>query len=70
MDVSRDRTPVRRLEFVEVRSGPAASRGRTARAAPTTGSAAPEAEAADLGERPLATGPVEPAWSLWGDGET
>ena len=46
------------------------SRGLTARTAPATGSATPEVEATDLGERPLATSPVEPGWSLWGDVET
>jgi hypothetical protein len=64
LNVVEDRTPVRRLEFVEVRSTPVRSRRRTAAAA-----AAPEAATAANREASIAVSPVEPGWSLWGDPE-
>jgi hypothetical protein len=76
-DLGADRTPVRRLEFVEVRTDPAGSRGRTA-TTPATVTAQPSATAA-LGSseadakgsdvRPIPVGAVELGWSLWGDAE-
>jgi hypothetical protein len=63
-DTVDDGTPVRKLEFVEVGAAPVtpprpaeASRRRI------------EAEAAAPAESPLAVGPGEPRWSLWGDAE-
>ena len=67
-----DRTPVRRLEFVEVQSGlPARAgepQGPTRRiAAPdvSTGTAAPTVE--PHREPAVAIAATEPTWSLWGD---
>jgi hypothetical protein len=56
-----DRTPVRRLEFVEVRSGTGAPRGKTAATA-----AADDARPADP---PVEVRAPEPTWSLWGDAD-
>jgi hypothetical protein len=72
----QDRTPVRRLEFVEVRSSrPAAGRGSRATTAgqagrmPASSGADPESDA-DVGEEPpVAHRPADPAWSLWGDSD-
>ena len=68
LHVVEDRTPVRKLEFVEVGSSPAARRRR--RPAADGGTAA----AAGL-ETPVSTEPLvpitpgEPRWSLWSDAE-
>ena len=67
-----DRTPVRRLEFVEVRAGPTLSRRRAARAATATTPRSiigGDSGATDVAEGPLPVGPAEPGWSLWGDAE-
>jgi len=72
------RTPVRRLEFVEVRSGPPRSRERAIRGAtaapPAPSASASSGIAADAGppdivDRPITVSPAEPGWSLWGDTE-
>jgi hypothetical protein len=72
-DVDLDRTPVRKLEFVEVRSGP--GKGSRRRPAPTgagavdgTASVDDAPEATDAAVMPLA-GPTETSWSLWGDAD-
>jgi hypothetical protein len=77
-ELDADRTPVRRLEFVEVRTSPARSRGRTA-TTPGTATAQPsatagaagsaEADAPDPDGRPIQVSTVELGWSLWGDVE-
>jgi hypothetical protein len=69
-----DRTPVRKLEFVEVRSAPPKTRRRTA-ARPRTRAGARVADGlpadadptddAALASAPLGAG----GWSLWGDAE-
>jgi hypothetical protein len=63
-DGLRDRTPVRRLEFVEVSPGPARARGRVAGTA-AKGAESEVAMAADPAPAPA----PEPTWSLWGDAE-
>ncbi len=64
-DDVRDRTPVRRLEFVEVSPGPGRARGRTAR----TSGQATEGEAVAVTADATPVTPPEPTWSLWGDAE-
>jgi hypothetical protein len=67
LHVVEDRTPVRKLEFVEVGPAPAAPRRRRPAAGP--GSAAAALETA-ISSEPL--GPItpgEPRWSLWSDAE-
>ena len=70
LHVVEDRTPVRKLEFVEVGSAPAAPRRRKAAA---QGGAGPEppiiAEPAVSGESLVPIAPSEPRWSLWSDAE-
>ena len=58
-----DRTPVRRLEFVEV--GPVSRRPSRQRA--ETSVAVAEFEPDDRGPEPAQPGPPETRWSLWGD---
>ena len=68
VDGLRDRTPVRRLEFVEVGAGTGPDRGRTAR--PAAHPAETEAVAAvAAGADPTPAIPPEHTWSLWGDTE-
>ena len=55
-----DRTPVRRLEFVEVRSGTGSPRGKGA----TT-----KADKAAPDDPPVEVRAPEPSWSLWGDAD-
>jgi hypothetical protein len=68
-----DRTPVRRLEFVEVRStSPAASRKPRRTAAGLAGPSAGDPADDDLdgtADAPAVHRPVAPAWSLWGDSD-
>jgi len=73
-DDGPDRTPVRRLEFVEVRSASVRPRTRTASAKKTAAAMAatgapgcPEVGDDDAVDPPLPILPVEPGWSLWGD---
>jgi len=65
LNVVQDRTPVRRLEFIEVPSTQTRARRRAAPTSPTEPGAdhgaSPEREA------PIAGNPAEPGWSLWGD---
>jgi hypothetical protein len=72
-----DRTPVRKLEFVEVGSGRPIGETRPARRratrsgldpGPPTAGVATVTGAAD-GTTKLQPGPDEPRWSLWSDGE-
>jgi len=65
-DRGLDRTPVRRLEFIEVRATPDGSGRRAAARAATEAGATPPAAA----QGGIVSGPVEPRWSLWGDLET
>jgi hypothetical protein len=65
INVVEDRTPVRRLEFVEVRSTPPRATRRTA---PAKDAAGTEPRAGG-GETPIRVVPTEPGWSLWGDPE-
>jgi len=78
-DLDDDRTPVRRLEFVEVRSAPrpAARPGRrgggrrtelVGAAAGTTGDQVSPVDASPEGDRD-APGAPEPRWSLWGEAD-
>jgi hypothetical protein len=70
LHVVEDRTPVRKLEFVEVGSIPAAPRRRatvkTAVGALTTESTG---EPIEVTESLVAVSPAEPRWSLWSDAE-
>jgi hypothetical protein len=71
LHVVEDRTPVRKLEFVEVRPArPTATTGarrRRANADPGVAADGPEAE---LSAEPLVpVTPGEPRWSLWSDAE-
>jgi hypothetical protein len=66
INVVEDRTPVRRLEFVEVRSSPPRATRRTA---PEKDAAADAAGPGARGETPIRVVPTEPGWSLWGDPE-
>jgi hypothetical protein len=71
-----DRTPVRRLEFVEVRSTPvaahpAAERRRTRRAKGAAPVIAGADDPASVSPGPgVAAASATPSWSLWGDVET
>ena len=57
LNVIEDRTPVRRLEFVEVRAAPMPTR--------------PQRPAAGVDhETPIAVSLAEPGWTLWSDAET
>ncbi len=70
LHVVEDRTPVRKLEFVEVGSAPAAPRRRKAAAQDGTGPEPPViAEPAVSGEPFVPIAPSEPRWSLWSDPE-
>ena len=77
-DDPHDRTPVRRLEFVEVRSASVEARpapAATRRAVRRHKSSAPGlAGADDTASVPSSPGvpasTATPAWSLWGDAET
>jgi hypothetical protein len=62
LDADGDRTPVRKLEFVEVDPAPVKARRRAAGSEPGT----TEPGVADL---PPAITPGEPRWSLWSDAE-
>ena len=60
-----DRTPVRRLEFVEVHPAETTPPPRVFVAV-----TAPQEVAASLADDgPITATPAEPAWSLWGDAE-
>jgi hypothetical protein len=72
-----DRTPVRKLEFVEVGTGRPIGEGRPARRRAATPGIGPGPSPASFaavtssltGTTELQPGPEEPRWSLWGDGE-
>ncbi|MEP6638814.1 MAG: hypothetical protein ABJC39_05640 [Chloroflexota bacterium] len=74
-DPADERTPVRKLEFVEVRTLTSRARGRSAAGAGVTKSAGEPGHASagsELGDaEPPASvlAPAEPGWSLWGDAE-
>ena len=61
-----DRTPVRRLEFVEVRSGTGAPRTK-AGATAADGSGRKGGKGAASDDQPVEVRAPEPGWSLWGD---
>jgi hypothetical protein len=70
LHVVEDRTPVRKLEFVEVGPAPATSRRRRPAAGPGAGpeytvTAEPVVGVEGLAQIP----PGEPRWSLWSDAE-
>jgi hypothetical protein len=66
-DPDMDRTPVPKLDFIEVRSTPVKP---SRRSTPTVAAGAATAAALNGGdETPVAIGAVEPGWSLWGDAE-
>ena len=71
LHVVEDRTPVRKLEFVEVGSGTLKARRRPAAAAEVgrAGVGPRTAEAALDNETPLPVNTGEPQWSLWSDVE-
>lgn len=71
-----DRTPVRKLEFVEVGTGQPIGEGRPARRRSTPPVAEPVGSARSAavtddraGTTKLQPGPDESRWSLWSDGE-
>ena len=67
LHVVEDRTPVRKLEFVEVGPTPAApSRRRPPSAATQT---TDTSEPIDVAETLMAVSPAEGRWSLWSDTE-
>jgi len=77
LELLDDRTPVRKMEFVEVPTGSAAAQ-RPAAAGPGTRRARrdshaaavrPDAETAETDDLPTIGVPTEPRWSLWGDVE-
>ena len=81
LELLDDRTPVRKLEFVEVPTGMAAQRSATAGRetgrrrerpnshTPPGRSQAETPEAPEADDLPVVTVPAEPRWSLWGDVE-
>ena len=70
LHVVEDRTPVRKLEFVEVGSAPAAPRRRaTVRTAVGTQTAESTGDPIEAAESLVAASPAEPRWSLWSDAE-
>ena len=62
-DLALDRTPVRKLEFVDVDPTPTKRR----RSSTAHGDDVPEEQA--VAGLPAAIDPAEPRWSLWGDAE-
>jgi hypothetical protein len=72
-----DRTPVRKLEFVEVGTGRPIEEARPARRRAASPDVVPVATSASDATVPgrltetarLQPGPDEPRWSLWSDGE-
>jgi hypothetical protein len=60
-----DRTPVRKLEFVEVGSAPS----KAPRRRPSNAAGRGESEALMPAEPASSVAPGEPRWSLWGDAE-
>ncbi|HEV8401922.1 MAG TPA: hypothetical protein VGQ31_02675 [Candidatus Limnocylindrales bacterium] len=72
LDIILDRTPVRKLEFVDIDPTPIRpQRRRPATADRTTPAAGAEGPASDVAELAAAgsVDPGEPRWSLWGDAE-
>jgi hypothetical protein len=66
-DVVEDRTPVRRLEFVEVRTSAPTTRRRKAQAGRPVGAETPNTTAQPEAQAAVIAG--EPRWSLWGDSD-
>src|SRR4249919_30864 len=67
-----DRTPVRRLEFVEVGSGAGIASGRPSRKASAAAAASKAGIETEVGGEPASVaepGPPETRWNLWGDAE-
>jgi hypothetical protein len=65
-----DRTPVRRLEFVEVPTKTEPHRLRRRSASRTVAARTSTAETEPAIEESVTAGPTEPRWSLWGDTDT
>jgi hypothetical protein len=65
-----DRTPVRKLEFVEVRSAPARSRRRTTAPTAAEGGALDPTDDADAPIGPLPAASSSTGWSLWSDADS
>jgi hypothetical protein len=64
-DLALDRTPVRKLEFVDVDPTPIKRR----RSSAADGGAAAVTEEQTAAGLPATIDPAEPRWSLWGDAE-
>jgi hypothetical protein len=65
-----DRTPVRKLEFVEVHSSRPAASATTAKAGVADSDLGPNLGLDDAPDQPSVTvGAIGPAWSLWGEGD-
>jgi len=72
LDIVLDRTPVRKLEFVDIDPTPIRPRRRRSAAvdggAPAGNGDGPDSEIAELAAA-SSIDPGEPRWSLWGDAE-
>ena len=68
LDIAMDRTPVRKLEFVEVDPLPVKPHRRAAGDG-TLSDPSSDAGVAAVGELPASINQGEPRWSLWGDAE-
>jgi len=69
LDIAMDRTPVRKLEFVEVDPLPVKPRRGAAAGGGAVSDASSDAGVAAVGELPSSINQGEPRWSLWGDAE-
>jgi hypothetical protein len=69
LDVVQDRTPVRKLEFVEVDPAPVKPSRRVAAGSGAVAEAAGDAGVAAVAEVPASLNQGEPRWSLWSDAE-
>ena len=67
LDIALDRTPVRKLEFVDIDPTPVRSPRRRAAVAMDAGASAATLD--DVGAAAASIDPGEPRWSLWGDAE-
>jgi hypothetical protein len=70
IDAGVVRTPVRRLEFVEVGAAPVKTRRRGGSRRRGATGIMTEVEAETATDAPVPLVPGEPRWSLWGDSET
>jgi hypothetical protein len=69
LHVVEDRTPVRKLEFVEVGPAPAAPRRRAVKTGVGPQAAESTGEPIEVTESLVAASPAEPRWSFWSDAE-